>query len=44
MGNLYADMKNRGINGLNSRSYYYYAKGLVDDIQLLEGWASEVRI
>lgn len=41
---LYADMKNRRINGLGSSFLYYYAKGLVDDITLLEGWASEVRI
>ena len=42
--NLYADMKNRRINGLYSSFLYYYAKGLVDDITLLEGWSSEVRI
>ena len=42
--NLYADMKNRRINGLYSSFLYYYAKGLVDDIILLEGWTSEVRI
>ena len=42
--NLYAEMKNRNINGLYSSFLYYYAKGLVDDIILLEGWASEVRI
>ena len=41
---LYNDMRNRGVCGLNTSFLLYYAKGLVEDIQVLEGWAEEVRI
>lgn len=41
---LYNDMRNRGVYGLNVSFLLYYAKGLVEDIQVLEGWAEEVRI
>lgn len=41
---LYNDMRNRGVCGLNASFLLYYAKGLVEDIQVLEGWAEEVRI
>lgn len=41
---LYNDMRNRGVYGLNASFLLYYAKGLVEDIQVLEGWAEEVRI
>lgn len=41
---LYNDMRNRGVYGLNTSFLLYYAKGLVEDIQVLEGWAEEVRI
>lgn len=41
---LYNDMRNRGVHGLNTSFLLYYAKGLVEDIQVLEGWAEQVRI
>ena len=41
---LYNDMRNRGVYGLNTSFLLYYAKGLAEDIQVLEGWAEEVRI
>ena len=41
---LYNDMKNRGTSGLYASFIYYYAKGMIEDIRVLEGWASEVRI
>ena len=41
---LYNNMRNRGVYGLNASFLLYYAKGLVEDIQVLEGWAEEVRI
>lgn len=41
---LYYDMRNRGVYGLNTSFLLYCAKGLVEDIQVLEGWAEEVRI
>lgn len=41
---LYNDMRNQGVYGLNTSYLLYYAKGLVEDIQVLEGWAEEVRI
>lgn len=41
---LYNDMRNREVYGLNTSFLLYYAKGLVEDIQVLEGWAEQVRI
>lgn len=41
---LYKDMRNRGVYRLNTSFLLYYAKGIVEDIQVLEGWAEQVRI
>ena len=41
---LYNDIKNRSTSGIYSSFIYYYARGLVEDIRVLEGWAGEVRI
>ena len=41
---LYNNMKNRGTSGLYSSFLLYYARGMEEDIKVLEGWASEVRI
>lgn len=41
---LYNQMKNNIGNGIYASFFRFYAKGVVDDIQVLEGWAQEVRI
>lgn len=41
---LYEQMKNNVGNGIYASFFRWYAKGINDDIQALETWASEVRI
>ena len=40
---LYNDMRNRGTSSLYTSFLLYYARGMEEDIKVLEGWASEVR-